>query len=351
MRKFLLSLFALTLLVSCKGKENSEHLTVTAGNSILILNTLSEDISLYRGGRILNHLSPADQGANKIIIDEKGITVINSLSNSLTTYDFQLHLLSETSTGSGTNPFSGAELGGILYVSLYLKDQIALFSRSGDSWKFKYSVEITGELPADTPGEKRRFSPMGVCRCCGRVFVALANLNSSSTAGGPGGIYMGKENEWSLIQVNGRDTVNVVNIGGRIAVISAGDYRNGEGFAGNGKIEIYHPEKSIFITEVDVPGAPYTVTGPINSRYFVSDASMGKVLVYDSEWKLVDKIILSNNSLSMVSDLESFGNLLFAAEFNTSQLFVIDPVKLKIIGRYKTGEGPVDLQKVKGGVE
>ncbi len=346
MKKFLrfiiLFSFFVIFLFSCqeKSKQHIDNSSDFRGQ-LLILNTLSENISAFDGETIKNNLAAADAGANSILQDGNNILVINSLSNSFSVYDKYLKLIYEVSTGASTNPYDGAILDNTLYISSFLKDEILLFRKKSGHWELEKSIPINNKPSCDDSDEKGKAAPMGVATDNVKIYVAIPNLNSEYVACGSGGVYMGKEDQWSMIQLHGRDTVNVVNLGKTLAFLSAGDYIQGEGFKGNGEIELYDPFHSEITKEIEIKGAPYSVTGPIGGYYFVSDAVAGDVIVYDTSWNFVKKIVVSNNSIGMVSAIEIFKNRVMGLEFNSNTLFVINPGNLNVIARFTTGDGPI----------
>ncbi len=350
-KRLLFSIVTIILLLgSCSSSGGDKTSSSDYRGSLLILNTLSEDISSFKDNRIENHVAPADAGANRMVIYGGELIVINSLSNSISVYDSNLSLLYEESTGTGTNPFDGTILDDRLYITAYLKDEIIEMEQINGKWQISGTIGIKGDLPTDPDVTTRKFAPMGICEAGGKIFVALANLDENSVAAGPGGVYMRVGTDWDIMEVRGRDTVNVTNIGdNKIAIISAGDYVSGTGFQGDGKIEIYDYAKMEFSMEIDIPGAPFTVTGPISGHYFVSNAMEGNVFVYDTDWHQVGQISVNSSTLSMVSDLVIFDNMVAGLEFNSNTLFLVNPTDLTIEGKFSTGDGPISLINFTGG--
>lgn len=337
--KYPIILTVIFLLISCSNQIEQDYNSIDLQDSLIIINTLSETLSVFDGDNTKNNIAQIDSGANSLICTSNGeFAIINSLSNSLTLFDDKFNYKYETAVEKGSNPFSGVWYNNKIYLSSFLKDQLQKLNSIDNKWQFAESINIHNDEDFNDN------FPMGMAINNEKIYVAVAKLDNEFLPSALGEIAIFNNGYFNYITTTGYDTVNVVSTGSSLIFVSAGEYKKGTGFIGNGKIDFYNPKTEKIEKTVSIPGAPYSVTGPLNNKYFISNAQKGSFFIYDINENLISENIISDKETAFISDIIIWNNKVFMLSFNENLLYEVSS-NGKILNKYDTGDGPIKIYK------
>ena len=298
-------------------------------------------------------------GVNQTQLYDGRLYALCSLSNSVVVYDpNNLEISREVALGSGTNPMALAFYQDQkAYVSSFVSDAVIYYDLSGTEAKRLATIPMPdgSTLPKDSPDTEAWARPGGIVRDGNRVYCALANLDASFAAAGPGLVAVIDAQENTLagtIKLTGKNTVNLYldEKNNRLFTVSAGDYAPGQGYVGNGRVEIIDLETQTVTDAVALDGAPFEMVVAPNNIAYLGNGREGLLLGFDLDTlAAIDPIDLRGSTnaagLSFVSALAVDGRgLLYAAEFNQDRLFVLDTEDSHgVVRSFSVNDGPETL--------
>jgi hypothetical protein len=301
---------------------------------------------------------PTGSAPNQILINGDVGYILNSTSNSVLAFNVQtMMMIFEASVGAGKSPYN---------MDFINSDELIITNFVGnDCVRMNISENYTGDrikatipmpsglnLPKDSGVVATSATPESVFVYDNKAFVTLANLDTTTfTAGGPGllGIIDLTNNQFnSTIQMTGRNTVGLCQnpyAPYQLFVLSAGDMdSNSWAWLNNGKIDVYNMNSPGIIQSVNVDGVPFEMVVASNGYGYITDGAEGTImtmqissLTFGSEIELVD-----TTGFNWASGLAiGPNNLLYALEFNSDQMIVIDTASNnEIVDMITTGDGP-----------
>ena len=217
-----------------------------------------------------------------------------SLSHSMIVYNLQdLGIEREITIGVGNNPMVARFHDPYeAFVSNFVSDDVTVFNLDpdyeGERLLATIAVPGDGELPVDDSGTATWARPGGLEVVGDRVFVALSNLDGEFKASGPGVLAVIDADTYKLeksIGLVGRDPIAVWydEPTERIFITGAGDWIVGEGFAGNGGVDVLDVATETLVDWVDTGGGPFDIVVCPNRRAFVGNGREAIVLSFDAD--------------------------------------------------------------------
>jgi len=377
--RILTSLFLVVLLTGCTvgsgngifppGADMSAEPPVSGLDDgrdyrILVANGLGETITLVERENetwsVTENVMQTGQSPNELIYHNGHCYLVNSLSNSIQIFDPNtFETVREISTGAGTNPMDiDFYTGEIAVVTCHLSNEIVLIDISedpdGDRILDRIAMPSSDELPHDE-GVTTYARPGGICVVENTAYVACANLDVFSTAGGPGilvEIDLETRELANTIVMNGRNTSQVLysqRFPARLIVMSAGDYEGVTGYTGNGMVESIDLNSGEIFQAIEINGAPLSGVIGQDDILHCENASEGKVIRLDLHTGLeLDGYSLPDygEQFSFASSLISLPGLLLVTNFNSDRLHIIDPSNGEILAELATGDGPDSISLV-----
>lgn len=367
----LILLLALIIMPACDPLEekSGDAFNIPNGGdwsfpySLVIGGGLSETLDLATiqgpGELDLRHdVRRTGSGISQTVIYDDELYALCSLSHSVIVYDLvDLEIKREIGLGLGNNPIAlafGPEKNA--FITNYITNTVTVYRLGpdipeADRLLTTIPMPDQNQLPHDS-GSVGWARPSGIVYIDGRVFVALSNLGDVHTAAGDGLVAVIDAQDYSieaLIQLSGRDTLALWHDqhGERLFVVSAGSYKSGEGFVGDGLVEIVDLVGLQIVDSLEVDGSPFEIAVCPNRMAFLGNGKEAVVLGFDLDTlEPIDPVTLDSGGgpaeLSFASALACDGNnLLYVTDFNSDQLFVIDTEdQNKILLRTGTTDGP-----------
>ena len=302
-------------------------------------------------------VAPTGIAPNQAIYRQKHLYAVCSLSNSVVVYDRELNVRREVSTGAGTNPMNLAFADdGTAWVSAFLTDELLQLDLSagvaaGDRLLARVSL-AAADLPHDAGAGQSWARPNGLAFADGKLFAALSNLSAKWTPAGPGVVAVVDHAAGQVVdylELEGRDPIGatVDPEAGVIWFVSAGDYQNGAGFAGNGLLEAVDPATDEIVGRIEVDGAPFELALGNGGLAYLGNGMDGRLLVVDlADRTQLDSIDLRRHvpatELSYISGLAlDPAGLLYVVDFNSDYLYVLDPAAdHELIDERVVADGP-----------
>ena len=325
--------------------ESSSYVVVGCG--------LSETLSLLEVSRdghldVQNDVQKTCQAISELKVRGDRVYGLCSLSNSLIVYDrADLSVITEHALGERKNPISFCFDGeGRLWTSNFVAETVEVYEFSSDGLSIVRSFDVSG---ATSPGSGR---PGGM-ECAGsRVFAVLSNLDDDFLPAGDSALAVFDADaleEVGVFEIRGKDAIAAVfrEDDGLVYVTCAGDYEQGDGFVGDGRLVAFDPEAQKESWSMDISGAPFELVLWRNLA-IMGNGAEGKILVADIEARAeldpVDIRTGGHGELSYVSALAiASSDMLVAAEFNSDKLFVFDLNGFSRLAGFSTCDGPDTL--------
>ena len=357
----ILALLVFLLVASCDDlkEQSGETVHLRSGGDdfaypyfLVIGGGLSETLSVLRIDEgptfeLFNDVAQTGASINDTVLHENKLYAVCSLSNSVVLHDtYDLAAIDEFSIGSGKNPMNLAfvdESRG--YIANLLGNSVSVFDFSGEG---KLLADIS--IPSGQDGIWSR--PTWCTTIDDRVYCALANLNQHWAAGTNGAVtVIDPQNNTieSIIAVQGRDTVAVVHQDNApyAWVLSAGDFTTDQGYAGNGVVEKLDLGTGEITDIIETGGAPFELAVNEKGIAYLGNGLDGRILTFDTETLETGEPVdlREGDKLSFISALAMDGHgLLYAAEFNSDHLVIIDTLNdNEIIAAFTVNDGPDTL--------
>ncbi|HDH96572.1 MAG TPA: hypothetical protein ENF73_02445 [Proteobacteria bacterium] len=268
-----------------------------------------------------------------------------SLSNSVIIYDRgDLGILAEHSLGEGKNPISFCFDGdGRMWVSNFISETVEVYRLADGEPKRIKSFDLSG---ATSPGSSR---PGGVACAGSRVFVVLSNLDDDFLPAGKSAVAAFDTDtleELGVFDIDGKDAIAAAyrEDDGLLYITCAGDYEQGSGFVGNGRLVAFDPDALAESWSMDISGAPFEIVLWRNIA-FMGNGAEGKILVADIETREeLEPLDIRSNGQSGLSYASALAvvppDVLVAAEFNGDRLLAIDANELSVLADFRVCDGP-----------
>ena len=267
----------------------------------------------------------------------------------------------------GSNPWSTLIANDDLaFTAGNVSNDIIFFSPrlnlKADETRIKASVNLTHLKYRTDPGQVTLPKPAGLALIDNTLFATITNLNSSFAAGGPGylvaiDIESGTIKE--LIQTQGRNPQAVyqgpsTDTERRLYIANSGTYDSHRGgYIGDGSIDVYDIDKHTFIKNIPLPAAPANIAFAFDGIAYVTNGKEGIIFSFDirtfQTFPGIDlKTVrcenkpdaLPSDRLSYISSLLVDKTALYATEFNSSCLIVVNRSSKKVERTFKTGANP-----------
>lgn len=312
---------------------------------------------------LANDVQVTASSINQTVVHQKELFAVCSLSHSVMIYDVHdLSIRSEVSVGIGNNPMALVfHNNKKAFISNFISNSITYYNLADDVGEALTTISLPSgnDLPRDKGISETWARPGGMILAAGKLYVALANLDNSYVAGGPGHLAAIDPVENTLektIELTGRNTVAVFaeEESEIIYAMSAGDYTPDDGYTGNGLVEVIYAVNDQVIDSIDTGGAPTEMVVNDRGVAFLGNGKKGEVLSFDTETlEILDPVDIRDPDdslgLSFASALAVDGNgYLFAAEYNHDRLFVIDTHNNnKIVDTFTVNDGPDTLSFIR----
>ena len=327
---------------------------------------LSETLSILEvkgkeSYELTNDIQLTGSAINYTIVYQNELFAVCSLSNSVIVYDNDtLSILREVSVGAGNNPMELVFYEDKkAYISNFFTNSVSLYDLAKNEAEPLVTIDMPSgsELPKDSNAQLDDIwsRPGGMAILGNDVFCALSNLNSTFQAAGSGVVAVIDTSKNILkkqIILNGRNTVSLLanEEDGILYAISAGDHSEGNGYVGNGKIELIQGSDLSIIDSVDVDGAPFEMVISDNGIGYLGNGKEGTILSLDTtSMEILGSIDVidssSESGLSYISALAMDGHgYLYVTEFNQDTLLIIDTNdNNRIVKRFTVNDGPDTL--------
>lgn len=378
-KTFLLGLM-LALSSSCREPQ-TENDAKKSSKGLLIINNLSEDFTIVdntdkENAQISKNVpmnlndktdSHSCKSANHILKHTSYFYITCSLSHEIQIFDAEtLELKRIISTGDTSNPWHTAIDDTTGYTSLYQANKILVYDARPNlapkEPRFKNYISLEGLSLLRDGTEETQARPAGLAIVGNKLYVALQNLKADFTAGGPGYLAIIDTKTQTLskiIKTNGRNTVAVQSgIHPQnphwLYIVSSGSYVAGNGYFGDAVIDIYDIEQDRIIRSLTMPGAPNKLVPSSNGTVYLTNAQEAQIFSFDNSTFRVHKPIDlthsrcgdSKQTFSYISDLLVDENYLYATEFNSNCLMLINLKTQDLVQKIRTGDGPQVMLKL-----
>ncbi len=274
---------------------------------------------------------------NQIVVRGDNFYVVNSRSNSLGIYSCAtFRKTREIALGDGRNPFNIAFLNDdICFITNFQSNTVSRVSISAGSVETEIPLPAGGDLPHDA-GITTYARPEGLVIVDGTCYVGCGNLDDGFIAGGPGVICTidtASNSVTGWFETMGRNTVSVVHNErwpDWIWVVNAGNYTPGQGYTGDGNVNIYNLSQGQFTDNIPVNDAPFEIAFGPDRAYLASamDGTIARITL--DGFGLLSPVTLpgSGQGLNFVSGLRVGPDaLVWVLEFNHDMLYLLDPAQ------------------------
>lgn len=326
---------------------------------ILVANGLSENVTLVErtDGQwdVTSDVLTTGQSPNQMIVHDGICYLVNSLSNSIQVIDpVNLQMIREISTGEGTNPIVMDFVDDdTMMVSCYLTNEVLMIDIREDTppdERILKRITMPGgdELPHDT-GENSYARPGGLAVVGDKCYAACANLSGVHVAGGPGVLVAIDTESGEMtdqIELTGRDTISVMHsdrFPERLIILSAGNYKPGFGFAGDGTVESVDIATGEIFQVIDVDGVPFGGGVGPDDILFLENGGTAEVIRIDLRKGIQFggyELPTCGGQLSYASSVLAMPGLIAVTNFNADRLYLLDPSDGGILAELATGDGP-----------
>lgn len=248
----------------------------------------------------------------------------------------------------------------LAYASGFVSNKLIAFSPHLDiqigETRIKGSIDLnTLPLERFTDTAPR---PSGLARIGDTGFVALANLDRNGIAGGPGYVLSFDLNTQAikkLIKTRGRNTTGVYAGTSKenknwLYIVNTGTYRNGQGYIGDGSVDIYDLEKDTIIQTIATPGtAPSHLQFASDGKAYLSNGLEPSIFSFNVlTFETYAPIDLKGkrcdtggpNNFGFISSILVEPEFLYATEYNSNCLLVVDRNSGSVVRQFRTGDGP-----------
>lgn len=327
---FPLIFLSASLIFSCYQEKAGSQDTSTE-SSVVVGCGLSETLSLFKIGDDLNfsvenNVQQTCRAISELKVRDDKIYGLCSLSNSLIVYQRSgLEIVTEHSLGTGKNPISFCfDAHGRIWVSNFLAETVEVYELADKKLELARTFDLSDAF-LDSSSR-----PSGIECSSDGVFAVLENLDEDFLPAGKSAVAIFDHDSISLVgmfEISGHDAIAAEyrEDDGLVYITCAGDYEQGEGFVGNGKLIAFDPQSKNELFAINVSGAPFEIKIWKNLA-IMGNGKEGKILVVDldskSELSPFDIRQGSSDELSYVSALEVTGSeILVAAQFNSDKIF------------------------------
>lgn len=325
---------------------------------ILVANGLGETLTqIARTDGIWNTtqaVMETGQSPNQLVYHNDLCYLVNSLSNSIQIFDpVTFETIREISTGASTNPmYLDFVDSNTVIVTCHLSNDVLLvdISDTVDDERILERIAMpSGDNLPNDDDEITYARPGGVVVIGDTAYVACANLNVFSVAGGPGLIIEINLETFEIVEtykLTGRNTTQIfysTRFPERLIALSAGDYVAVDGYVGNGCIESIDLTSGEIFQVIPIDGAPGSCVVGEDDILHCENAKDGTVLRVDlHSGNILDGYELPDygERFSYASAILSLPGLLLVTNFNSDRLHILDPSTGEITAELTTGDGP-----------
>lgn len=327
---------------------------------------LSETLSVLRieagpSFTMFTDVAPTGSAIHFSTYHDNSLYAVCSLSNSVVVYDSDLNVLREVSVGEGANPLAlDLADGNTAWLVNFVSQDVRLVDLAADVSSHQrirrvVSMPAGDQLPRDDGVEQTWSRPSSLIYLNQRLFVTLANLDERFVAGGPGllAVIDAENGEVAALpQLSGRDPVFLTYDQNRdlLWICQAGDAVPETGYLGNGLLEAVDLETLEVRRQIEIDGAPFEMLIADANIAYLANGMDGRLLLVDLESeKQLESIELRStsdgNELAYVSAIAMDpAGYLYAAEFNSDHLYVLDPANdHEIVASFVVNDGPDTL--------
>lgn len=349
-------IFLISALIASCYQEKGDSQQEGINSSVVIGCGLSETLSLLKiednlNFKLKNDVQKTCQAISELKVKGDKIYGLCSLSNSLIVYNVSsLEVLAEYSLGTGKNPISFCfDEDDRIWVSNFIAETVDVYELYDNKLKLTKTFELSNVFPSS-------FSrPSGIECAQKKVFVVLSNLDEDALPAGKSAVAIFDQSSITLdgiFEISGYDAITAKyrEEDGLVYISCAGDYKQGEGFVGNGKLVAFEPSSKRELFSIEVSGAPFEIQIWENLA-IMGNGKEGKILIADlEERKEVDYIDIrqeDSNKLSYVSALEiTSSDILIATQFNSDQAFLFKLPSFEKLAKFTVCSGPDALVSV-----
>ncbi len=319
----ILGLLALLIFGSC-NREVSEE--IIPENYLLIVNTLSETISIYDLERDTLKEDVLETGKTPndlLILGDLGL-LVNSGFQGVAALDIidlkEMKLIKRVPLPLGSNPYSITTSGNKFYVTLAAKDQVLVLDKNF--------------IPQDSFSVGRW--PEGIGYYDGTIYVACSGFNIQDFSYGDGYLYMidTQSQPYRIDSVKvGKNPQMVKIYSGKIYVMCTGDYTSE-----NGSFYVYDPVQKLLVDSVRINFNPQDFVY-YQGKYFFTDFLRG--LFATSDGNIIDtvtvifgasRIILDNSNILASIFSSNDQNYVIQILPDSGEIFWIEAGQAKGVG-------------------
>jgi YVTN family beta-propeller protein len=317
----------LLILFSCGRKVPFQPQTGDKG--VYVLNGISETLSFYdfESKSVWNNVDTTGTYPNQIVIRKEMAYIVNSGSANLQILDIDTNQeMGSVDLGSGSNPWSIALVDNSkAYVSLFVSDQVAVLDLVGN--------QVVKNLPVGK-------SPEGIVVAQNKLYVCNTGYEFSNYGEGSVSV-ISIENDSLLktIPVGTNPQVIGLDEEGELHVVCTGNFLDE-----TGKVYIIEPENDVVTDSIEIGGYPGFLAFAPNGKAYLGEPFIG-ILSYDTR----SNAVLHDESNPILPGISIFdvavdlGGNLYACYFDEDSLFILDTEGDTLIKKVGVGDGPLAL--------
>ncbi|MGB9824980.1 MAG: YncE family protein [Candidatus Hydrothermia bacterium] len=325
----ILGLLPLLIFGSCNREVLEE---ITPENYLLIVNTLSETISIYdleRDTLKEDVLQTGKTPNDLLILGDLGL-VVNSGFQGVAALDVidlkEMKLIKRAPLPLGSNPYAITTSGDKFYITLAAKDQVLVLDKNF--------------IPQDSFRVGRW--PEGIVYYDGTIYVACSGFNTQDFSYGDGYLYTidTRSQPYRIDSVKvGKNPQMVKIYSGKVYIMCTGDY-----ISENGSFYVYDPAEKLLVDSVRISFNPQDFVY-YQGKYFFTDFSRG--VFATSDGNCMDTVIVIFGASRIILDN---GNIWASIFSSNDQNYVIQilPDSNEILwieaGQAK-GVGPIGIYR------
>lgn len=321
--------FVLLFQLGCHKEENEE---LPLKNYILIVNTISETISIYdlEKDTVFEDILETGKTPNDILIQGDIGFIVNSGFGGIAALDVinlrEKKLIKRIPLPVGSNPYCIASSGDKFYITLAASNKILILDKNLQ--------------PVDTLSVGKW--PEGIVYHNGKIYVAVSGFNITDFTYGDGYLYIINTSSTPYfvdsIKV-GKNPQLIKVFNDKIYIMCTGDYASS-----GGGFYVFNPSTGMIEDSIIINFNPQDFVF-YKDKYFFTDFAHGIFSTPDG--RTIDTLIIINGSNRMIlAENKILASIFSATELN--YLVIVDPDSLCIswiaVGQAK-GAGPIGLYR------
>ncbi|MEO0265229.1 MAG: hypothetical protein ABIM43_01275 [candidate division WOR-3 bacterium] len=300
-KKLSIPIFTGILILSHWGCQREEVEEIPTQNNLVIINTLSETVSIYdiEKDTLFEDVLETGKTPNDLLIQGDVGYIVNSGFGGIAALDIinlrEMRLIERVLLPVGSNPYSIASSGDRFFITLSAKNQVLVLNKS--------------LLPIDSI--KVGKWPEGIASFKGKVYVAVTGFDTLNLNYGNGYTYIinTTSTPYSVDSVKvGKNPQMVKVFNNKIHIMCTGDYINTPG-----GFYVLNPETNTLEDSLTIDFNPQDFVYYKGKYYFV-DFSRG--IFSTSDGSQIDTLLIIHGASRIILDADR----IWASIFNASDL-------------------------------